>query len=87
MKLFQTCCKKPQLLLLLMVMSTFIAAFVLGSLWEHRSILKNAGEKFIEICGFDPSELKQSIDQKIIEHNKVFYVDNVPIDDPELIIK
>lgn len=76
MKLWENCCKKPYVLLILMVGVTFLAAFLLGILWEHKSALRNAGERIIEMCGLDPHKIKQSIDQKIIEHNNSFYADD-----------
>lgn len=73
MKLFQKCCKKPQLLLVLMMSITFAAAFLLGIAWEHKSALRSVGEQVIAACGFDPKDIKTKIDQKIIEHNESFY--------------
>lgn len=68
------------MLLVLMVLITIGGAFLLGVLWEHKSTLRNAGEKLIELCGFDPGSIKQKIDQKIIEHNQSFYVDEKPLE-------
>jgi hypothetical protein len=69
--------KRPKLCIIGMGIITVAAAFLLGIAWENKSALRNAGEKIIELCGFDPSKLKQTIDQKIIEHNKSFYADDV----------
>ena len=78
MSIFENCCKKSHILLILMILITIGGAFLLGILWQHKSTLRNAGEKIIELCGFDPSSLKQKIDEKIIEHNRSFYLDEKP---------
>jgi hypothetical protein len=71
--------KKPYLTIVFLGILTVAVAFLLGMLFEHKSTLKTVGKNILELCGINPDELKQSLDQKIIEHNKSFYADNVPL--------
>ncbi len=70
--------KKPHITIVVLGIITIIVAFLLGMLVEHKSILKTAGKNILEICGFDPDKLKQSIDNRIQEHNIETYGQPVP---------
>ena len=62
--------KKPYITIVFLGILTIVVAFLLGMLFEHKSTLKTVGKNILELCGINPDELKQSLDQKIIEHNK-----------------